>query len=149
MRNCFLPYGTNRYDIYGDDRQNRNEGPQWINPDYLDFRLKPESPAIDAGRSEDNAKPELAEQFPPLDIRGDNRIIGDAPDVGVNEMTPGKPMYYIKDISLGNGNDPRPIIFRPDQPVPIHFSIGSYNIPGGLVTLGGRLSINERHFSVE
>ena len=149
VRNCFFPYGTSASDIYGDTRQNQKISPQFVNPDYLDFRLIPGSPAINAGRSEDNTKPELAEEFPLLDLRGDTRIIGAAPDVGALEMTPGKPMYYVKNVSLGDDLDPQPIIFRPDQPVSLRFTIGSCNMPATLVTLGGRLSIRERYFQLE
>jgi PKD repeat protein len=149
MRNCFFPYGCSSNDIFGDQRQNQKTSPQFINPDYLDFRLKPGSPALDAGRNEDNTKPELAQEFPPLDIRGDDRIIGSAPDVGALEMTPDKPMYYIKNVQFGDDTDPLPIVFRPDQPVSLRMTIGSYHLPVTLVTLGGRLSINERHFRVD
>jgi len=149
VRNCFLPYGGSLADIFGDDRENQKESPQWINPDYLDFRLTPGSPAIDAGRSEDNTKPELAQEFPPLDIRGDDRIIGSSPDVGALEMTSGKPMYYIKNVTFGDDTDPLPIVFRPDQPVSLRMTIGSYNMPVTLVTLGGRISLNDRYFQLD
>mgnify|MGYP006278584459 CR=1 FL=1 len=149
VRNCFFAAGAERTDIYEDDRNNKLLSPEWVNPDYLDFRLKPGSPAIDAGRSEDNTKPELAEVFPDLDINGQNRITGSAPDAGCCEYVPGEVIYYIKDVSVGDDVDPKPIVFRPDKPVSMRFTIGSYNSPATLITLGGKLSMTDRYFAIE
>jgi PKD repeat protein len=149
VRNCLLPYGTSWSEIFGDERGNKKESPRFINPDMLDFRLQPGSPGIDAGRSSDNTQPELANEFPPLDIRGDDRIIGSAPDIGAYEITPGKAIYYVKSFSFGNEGDPQPVIFRPDQPVPIRLTLGSYNQPADMVTLGGRMFFTDHHFKVD
>ena len=58
---------------------NINEDPLFIDPDNDDFHLQDGSPCIDKG--ELNA-PEL----PDTDFEGDDRIIGDAPDVGADEF---------------------------------------------------------------
>jgi len=146
VRNCFFPHGAGRDDIYGDDRKNQKAKPMWVNPDYFDMRLEPGSPCIDAGRSQDNTKPELAQEFPALDILGNNRIIGSEPDAGAIEYDPTKPMIFIKDFEWGDPEDPKPIVFRPDQPVSLRLTLGTYNLPLTMTTLGGRLSINDRHF---
>lgn len=147
VRNCIIGNGVeNNTNIYGDYRQNIHAKPKFINPKFLDFRLQPDSPAIDKGITEDNTNPALS--LEPLDIRGNVRVIGDAPDIGAYENIPGQTMYYIKEILFSNNTDEDPVIFRPDQPVDIKFTLGSFNQPGDLVTLGGRLSMNDKHFKV-
>jgi len=146
VRNCVFRYNNNRTDIYGDDRQNKQSNPGFLNPDYMDFRFKSDSPCVDAGRSEDNTKPELAVEFPPYDILGNPRIIGSAPDVGCIEHVPGQPMYYITGMEFGDPEEPRPIIFRPGQPVNVRFQVAAVNQPPDLITLGGRLKITDRFF---
>ena len=149
VMNCLLPYGVSGPDLFDDPRGNKKLSPKFINPDYLDMRLQPDSPGVNAGRSEDNTKPELAQEFPALDIRGNTRIAGTAPDIGPFEYIPNQPMYYIRSMDFGSEGDPQPVIFRPDQPVDIRLTLGAYNQPADLVTLGGRLSITDRHFRVD
>ncbi|GAB4310616.1 MAG: hypothetical protein Kow0059_00140 [Candidatus Sumerlaeia bacterium] len=147
VRNCVLADGVyNDVSIYGDTRQNQNLSPAYVNPEFLDFRLQPGSPAINAGITQDNANPALV--LEPLDLRGNDRIIDGLPDVGALEFMPNTPMYYVKAVTFGDPDAPQPVIFRPDQPVNIRMTLGSYFQPADIVTLGGRLRLVDRHFQV-
>jgi predicted outer membrane repeat protein len=58
---------------------NINTDPLFVDPDNGDYHLQADSPCIDQG---DPYAPEL----PDTDFEGDDRIIGDAPDIGADEF---------------------------------------------------------------
>jgi hypothetical protein len=65
---------------------NIDEPPLFVDPEDGDFHLQPDSPCIDAGRWI---------SYPEYDIDGDDRIINDHSDMGVDEYNPDpSPSYY-------------------------------------------------------
>ena len=58
--------------------------PRFVDPGLRDFRLRPGSPCADAGTDAVPEPPGL----PPLDINGDPRLLGSAPDIGADEVWP-------------------------------------------------------------
>ena len=61
---------------------NQSAAPLFVNTEAGDFREAAGSPTIDAG---------LADELGPLDLAGNPRVLGSAPDIGAYEFVPPAP----------------------------------------------------------
>ncbi len=60
-----------------------DEDPRFVDPDNLDYHLQAMSPCVDAGGSGDTGNGGV-------DLDGDPRVLGSAPDMGMDELVPNK-----------------------------------------------------------
>lgn len=74
------PYNFYPYWEPPEGQKNISENPLFVDPDAGDYHLQSESPCIDVGNN-------IAPGIQAFDFEGDNRIVGEAVDLGVDEFT--------------------------------------------------------------
>ena len=92
-------YNNNYSDIYGswtDSENNLNMDPLFVSPKNNDYHLRPNSPMVNAGKSDVPSPPGL----PVTDFEGDPRSYGEAPDMGADEFAGDK--YYPQEGTFGS-----------------------------------------------
>jgi hypothetical protein len=86
---------SNMYGSWTDSENNLNTDPLFVSPKNNDYHLRPNSPMVNAGKSDVPSPPGL----PLADFEGDTRSYGGAPDMGADEYAGDK--YYPEEGAFG------------------------------------------------
>ena len=86
---------SNMYGAWTVSDNNMNTDPLFVSPKNNDYHLRPNSPMVNAGKSDVPSPPGL----PVTDFEGDPRPYGEAPDMGADEY--GGDKYYPEEGTLG------------------------------------------------